>query len=533
MNNMENRQSEIMERERSGIRSNNNKIRKKRITSKMKIKVSGQNFKEHMLTILTIGAVILGVIAGIIVRAAGLDEETPKFNARTVMYVNFLGDLFLRILKSLILPLIVSSLIAAVGSLDISLSKRIGTRAIAYYLLTTILAVILGIILVVTIKPGGDGLENHKSEGDKPSTRAVTTPDTLLDLVRNIFPPNLVQAAIQQYQTVLVNNSNPDMSQWKITGAYTDGTNIMGLVVASIVFGIAISSTRAQSKHLLTVFNELSHVMMKITRWVIWLSPIGVFFLILSKIMEMDNILSVFAKLGLYFLTVSGGIIFHGFVILPTIFFFLTRKNPIKFIGNMAQAIATAFGTSSSSATLPVTMECLEDKNKVDERVSRFVLPIGATINMDGTALYEAVAAIFIAQLKGIQLSVTQIIAVSVTATCASIGAAGIPQAGLVTLVMVLDTVGLPAEDVSLVIAVDWMLDRIRTVVNVLGDSFGAAIVEHYSRKELSNSSSTQTIEVQSKSNGNSVYPLIIDDNENNSANPNGRTNSSFIDERV
>jgi len=248
------------------------------------------------------------------------------------------------------------------------------------------------------------------------------------------------------------------MSQWKITGAYTDGTNIMGLVVASIVFGIAISSTRAQSKHLLTVFNELSHVMMKITRWVIWLSPLGVYFLILSKIMEMENILSVFAKLGLYFLTVSGGIIFHGFVVLPSIFFFLTRKNPLKFIGNMAQAIATAFGTSSSSATLPVTMECLEDKNKVDERVSRFVLPIGATINMDGTALYEAVAAIFIAQLKGIQLSITQIIAVSITATAASIGAAGIPQAGLVTLVMVLDTVGLPAEDVSLVIAVDWML---------------------------------------------------------------------------
>lgn len=275
---------------------------------------------------------------------------------------------------------------------------------------------------------------------------------------RNIFPPNLVQAALQQYQTVLVNNSQPEMSKWKITGTYTDGTNIMGLVVASIVFGIALSSMRVQSKHLLTVFNELSQVMMKITRWVIWLSPVGVYFLILSKLMEMDNILGVFAKLGLYFLTVAGGILFHGFVILPTIFFFFTRRNPLSFIGNMAQAVATAFGTSSSSATLPVTMECLEDKNKVDERVSRFVLPIGATINMDGTALYEAVAAIFIAQLRGISLSLTNIIAVSITATCASIGAAGIPQAGLVTLVMVLDTVGLPAEDVSLVIAVDWML---------------------------------------------------------------------------
>lgn len=261
--------------------------------------------------------------------------------------------------------------------------------------------------------------------------------------------------------------------------------NIMGLVVSSIVFGIAIASARAQTKNLQTFFNELSQTMMRVTGWVIWLSPVGVFFLILSKLMEMDNILGVFAKLGLYFVTVAVGILFHGFVILPTIFFVITRKNPFKFIGRMGQAIATAFGTSSSSATLPVTIQCLEQNNNVDPRVSRFVLPIGATINMDGTALYEAVAAIFIAQLRGMKLSFTNILAISITSTAASIGAAGIPQAGLVTLVMVLDTVGLPAEDVSLIIAVDWILDRIRTVVNVLGDAFGAAIVEHFSRKEL------------------------------------------------
>lgn len=309
-----------------------------------------------------------------------------------------------------------------------------------------------------------------------------------------------MQATLQQYQTVLVppnpdeKNVTGDFSEWKITGQYTDGMNILGLVVSSIVFGIAISSARNDSRNLLVVFNELSQTMMRVTGWVIWLSPVGVFFLVLSKLMEMDNILGVFAKLGLYFLTVAGGILFHGFVILPTIFFFITRKDPVKFVGNMAQAIATAFGTSSSSATLPVTIQCLEQNNHVDPRVARFVLPIGATINMDGTALYEAVAAIFIAQLRGINLSLTNIIAVSITATAASIGAAGIPQAGLVTLVMVLDVVGLPAEDVSLIIAVDWMLDRVRTVVNVLGDAFGACIVEHFSREELKAFPETTTI---------------------------------------
>lgn len=299
----------------------------------------------------------------------------------------------------------------------------------------------------------------------------------------------------------------------------------MGLVVASIVFGIGISSASAQSRSLLTVFNELSTTMMRITGWVIWLSPVGVFFLIFAKILEMDNIIGVFAKLGLYTATVACGILFHGFVILPTIFFFLTKKNPVKFIGNMAQAIATAFGTSSSAATLPVTIQCLEQQNKVDPRVSRFVLPIGATINMDGTALYEAVAAIFIAQLRGIEMTFTKIIAVSITSTAASIGAAGIPQAGLVTLVMVLDTVGLPAEDVSLVLAVDWMLDRIRTVVNVLGDSFGAAIVEHFSKKELAISPETNN-NVQ---NGNTMDVMVIEESPQAMK---GHTNAMF-DERM
>lgn len=301
----------------------------------------------------------------------------------------------------------------------------------------------------------------------------------------------------------------------------------MGLVIASVAFGIALSTMRSQTVNLLAVFNELSHTMMRITGWVIWLSPVGIYFLIVSKILEMDDIWSVFAKLGFYFLTVAGGICIHGFIILPIIFFMLTKRNPMKFIGNMGQAIATAFGTGSSSATLPVTIQCVEQKNNVDSRVSRFVLPIGATINMDGTALYEAVACLFIAQLRGIQLSLGNIIAVSITATAASIGAAGIPQAGLVTLVMVLDTVGLPAEDVSLIIAVDWLLDRVRTVVNVLGDSFGAAIVEHYSREELK----PLQINIENIRTDASAATLAIDDQYYN--NNNKGMDNIALDERM
>lgn len=187
----------------------------------------------------------------------------------------------------------------------------------------------------------------------------------------------------------------------------------------------------------------------------------------------------------MYFATVLIGLFVHGFVVLPIVYTVCTRQLPFRFIANMTNAFTTAFGTASSSATLPVTINLLEEKNGVDPRIARFVLPIGATINMDGTALYEAVAAIFISQVRSYQLSLGQIAAISITATAASIGAAGIPQAGLVTMVMVLDTVGLPAEDVTLILAVDWLLDRFRTAINVLGDSLGAGIVYQLSKNEL------------------------------------------------
>ncbi|EAT34674.1 AAEL013111-PA [Aedes aegypti] len=458
--------------------------------------------KENLLTFLTIGGVIVGIVLGIGLREVPAEGE--KWTARDVAYINFVGDIFLRMLKALILPLIVTSLIAAVGSLDLSLSGKIGGRAVLYYVITTVMAVILGIVLVVTIQPGKGAEET--SGAVKGEVRNVTTADTLLDLVRNMFPPNLVQACLQQYQTVLTPpKSNPvetDLILWSVGGKFVDGMNIIGLVVASIVFGIALGALKEDVQLVLKFFQQLSHTIMKVTGWVIWLSPIGVLFLITAKLLEMEDLGAVFGKLGLYFAVVAGGIVFHGFVILPLLFFLFTRKNPVKFVANMGQAIATAFGTSSSSATLPVTMQCLEDKNHIDPRVSRFVLPIGATINMDGTALYEAVAAIFIAQLRGLSLTFGNIVAISITATAASIGAAGIPQAGLVTLVMVLDTVGLPAEDVSLIIAVDWLLDRFRTVVNVLGDSFGAAIVAHYSQRELATIPSS---EINGKTQRNSL----------------------------
>ena len=248
-----------------------------------------------------------------------------------------------------------------------------------------------------------------------------------------------------------------------------------------------------KGKPLLDFFVCMSEAMMTITTWVIYMAPVGVFFLIGGQVLEMADFATVAQQLGFYFGTVLIGLGIHGFIVLPIVFSICTRQLPFKFIANMTNAFTTAFGTASSTATLPVTMNLLEEKNGVDPRISRsvlclktksssnciacdntllihrfinnefsfrFVLPIGATINMDGTALYEAIAAIFIAQVRAKTMSIGEVAAISITATAASIGAAGIPQAGLVTMVMVLDTVGLPAEDVTIILAVDWLLDR-------------------------------------------------------------------------
>ena len=197
-----------------------------------------------------------------------------------------------------------------------------------------------------------------------------------------------------------------------MTAAYEDATNILGLVVFSTVLGITLGKMGAKGKPLLNFFVSMSEAVMMITSWVIWLSPVGVMFLVASKMLEMESWDIMLGQLGMYFLTVMIGLFIHGFIVLQLIYFVVTRKLPFRYVANLSEALATAFATSSSSATLPVALSCLEEKNGVDPRVTRFVMPIGATINMDGTALYEAVAAIFISQVRGIQLTLGSVVAV-------------------------------------------------------------------------------------------------------------------------
>uniref|UniRef100_A0A3B4XJA5 Amino acid transporter n=1 Tax=Seriola lalandi dorsalis TaxID=1841481 RepID=A0A3B4XJA5_SERLL len=461
----------------------------------------GVNFKgllkRNWLLIATVLSVLLGISLGVVVR------EYASLSHLHKQYFGFPGEILMRMLKLVILPLIISSMITGVAALDSEVSGKIGLRAVVYYFSTTIIAVILGIILVMTIKPGVSQTAEHIDRAG--TTPNVTTVDTLLDLLRNMFPENLVQACFQQVRGAARSSFSPltecflsrqnITKDYKIIGTYSDGINVLGLIVFCVAFGLVIGKMGEKGRILLEFFDALNEATMKLVQIIMCYMPIGILFLIAAKIIEVED-WEIFRKMGLYMVTVLSGLAIHSTICLPLIFFIIVRKNPYTFTLGMAQALVTALMISSSSATLPVTFRCAEENNRIDKRITRFVLPVGATINMDGTALYEAVAAIFIAQLNDYTLDVGQIVTISITATVASIGAAGVPNAGLVTMVIVLTAVGLPASDVTLIVAVDWLLDRFRTMINVLGDAYGASIVQKLSKRELERMDLTSDVDV-------------------------------------
>ncbi|KAM4810504.1 excitatory amino acid transporter 5-like isoform 1-T1 [Rhinophrynus dorsalis] len=466
---------------------------------------------ENGLLTLSVLSVITGCLIGFLLRILELSDLEKQ-------YFSFPGELLMRMLKMLILPLITSSLMSGLATMDSKVCGRMGLITITYYLWTTFLAVAVGIILVISIHPGAAAQkENHT--GGKP---VLSSADALLDLIRNMFPANLIEASFQQYKTIVVpvvkkkdtpkpdgkpmnflyfapDETNPSKQQpvvlditpspeiiYKTQPGTNTGMNVLGIVIFSATIGLFLGKMGERGTPLVNVCQSLNEAVMKIVAVAVWYFPFGIVFLIAGKILEMEEPSVIGKKLGFYAITVMTGLMIHGIILLPLLYLIITKKNPFSFIQGILQALLIALATSSSSATLPITLKCLIENNKIDRRVARFVLPVGATINMDGTALYEAVAAIFIAQVNEYDLDLGQIITISITATAASIGAAGIPQSGLVTMVIVLTSVGLPTDDITLIVAVDWALDRFRTMTNVLGDALAAGVVAHVCRKDFS-----------------------------------------------
>lgn len=389
--------------------------------------------------------ILAGMVSGAVLGVLG-----GYYFGDMMSQIKFLGTIFLNALKMIVVPLIIASMIVGVTSLgDIRKLGRTTGKTISYYLATTGFSVLIGIVLVNLIHPG---VGVPPIGASIPEFVAHPGQKTIIDVVVGLIPDNIFRAA-------------------------ADG-KILPLILFSLVFGGVLTIIGDKGKPVVALFEGINAAIMKIVMLIIFFAPVGIFALIGGIVAEnRDSIDKLITALGLYALTVIIGLLIHAVIILPIILKVLGRRKPFRYFLNMLQALATAFTTASSSATLPVTMESVEEKNKVDRKAASFVLPLGATINMDGTALYEAVAALFIAQIYGIDLSIGAQVIIFFTAVLASIGAAAIPEAGLVMMSLVLTAVGLPLEGIGILLAIDWFLDRCRTTVNVWGDSVGAAVI--------------------------------------------------------
>ena len=373
------------------------------------------------------------------------------FFGHSMTAIEWVGELFLDALKMTIIPLIVAAVISGIASLGGTSGglQRLGGFTVLYYFCTTAIAVLVGLIIVNIIQPGVGITEVSQVVPDRVSGKEETG---FVEIIRSLIGDNIVAAAAE--------------------------TKLLEVIVFSILFAVALTTVGERGKPLVAFFDGLNDVMIKIVVWIMYFAPIGIFALISSKLGDSgggEHFWREIAGVGKYMLTVIIGLTVH-FMILLTILVVVSRRGR-QFITTMSKALITAFGTASSSATLPLTMECALEAN-VDKRAVKFVLPLGATVNMDGTALYEAVAVMFIAQAYGIHMAPMDQVVIFITATLAAIGAAGIPEAGLVTMVIVLTAVGLPIEGIGLLLAVDWLLDRLRTTVNVWGDSVGTTVIE-------------------------------------------------------
>ncbi|KAL0267606.1 UNVERIFIED_CONTAM: hypothetical protein PYX00_009832 [Menopon gallinae] len=484
-----------------------------------------QWLKNNLLLMTTLAGVVFGAVCGFILRNFDPTEDT-------ILLISYPGEIFMRLLKLLILPLIITSLISCSASLNAKLNGRIAVRTLIYFVLTSCFNACLGIAVAFLFHPGSQDAKTQLQNAA--ADRHVNILDSFLDMGRNMFPDNIFQAFFQQTYTAYVPSNTPsynDSALSNVTEAMLedglklvrtlklrDGTNNIGIIAFSLLFGTVLGTIEtSNSQAVIEFFRTVYEVVMKIMSGIMWLTPVGISSVICGKILSVSDIKLVITQLGWFILTVVVGIIIYQLIVMQLIYFVIIRRNPYKFYWQLTPGMLVAFATASTAAALPMTFQLMDEKVKIDQRITRFILPIGCSINMDGTALFLACATCFIAQLNNLPITWGETVTICLVSTAASMSSASVPSAALVLMLMVLTSIGCPTGDVSLLFAVDWLVDRCRTVNNMLGDCYASAVVEHLSREDLTSSEQ----ELLSKSEVKSSNSVVIEM-------PKGFSNSTF-----
>ncbi len=404
--------------------------------------------KLPSLNIQILVAAVVGVVIGLYFHSLGADNGLVKGGLYTA---GLIGTLFIDLLKMILIPLVFCSIAVGIANLrQHQQMHRVWVSTLVFFAFTMAIAITLGMVASNYFKPGvGMQIAMFADAMGEFKTQQLPLPEFFAQFLHGLF-------------------MNPFQ-------ALADG-NVLAVVIFALILGVALVMGGERYKNILNLLQEGLEITMRIVSWVMVLAPLGIAALLIKLVATQDT--AMLGTMAKFMAVVIGTTLLHGVVILPFLLYLITGKTPLWFWRGAREALVTAFATSSSSATLPVTLRCTTQHLHVKPEIAGFVVPLGATINMDGTALYEAAAALFIANLVGIDLNLTQQMIVFVTAMIAAVGAPGIPSAGMVTMVMVLQSVGLPAEAIAILLPIDRLLDTLRTTVNVQGDMIGSLVVQ-------------------------------------------------------
>ncbi len=395
-----------------------------------------------------------GIVIGFGLIACGKESAITQTSLYTA---NLVGTLFIDLLKMVLIPLVFTSISVGVANLQAHKQiHRVWISTLSFFAFSMAIAIILGLSANALFHPGqGLLLEMFQNAMSNFEAKQQTPADFFTKFLHGLF-------------------MNP-------FAALAQG-EVLAVLIFALFLGVALVIGGERYKNILILLQEFLEIVMQMVRWIMTLAPLGIMALLIKLVVTQD--LALLGTLGTFVVVVMGTTLFHAVIALPLILFIVTGMSPLRFWRGAREALVTAFATSSSSATLPITLRCVEHNLHVRKEIAQFVIPLGATVNMDGTALYEASAALFVANLVGIDLNLTQQLIVFFTAMFAAIGAPGIPSAGMVTMVMVLQSVGLPAEAIAILLPIDRLLDTLRTATNVEGDMVGSLVVQKFVKGE-------------------------------------------------
>ncbi|KAL4220663.1 Solute carrier 1 (high affinity aspartate glutamate transporter) [Mactra antiquata] len=441
---------------------------------------------NNLLLVLTLLGVVLGFCLGFGVRITYPSENT-------LMWLGLPGQLYLRLLKMMIVPLIACSVICGSAALDPKSNGKISSIAFVFIVSTNALGSLLGVGSVYFFNPGHTSAVNPDTDVES----TMQAQDILADLIRNIIPDNLFEATFAQTQTKYEVTKTTGTSQnTTLNGTVTAVTkylgkmgnpNIIGLIFACTLLGLAASSVKSKGQPFLVFTQSLSDIIIVVVRWFMWTTPAGVISLIAVSIASIDDVGGVFAQLGLFIAAITFGIVIQQLVIMSGLYLLFTRKNPYKFLLTIARPWMIAFAATSTAVAIPEMMAACEESNKIDKRISRFVIPFSVTLSCSGSALYIAGATVFIANLSGTQLVFGDVLLIWLLVTVSAMAIPSVPSASIMTTIMILTAMNIPMEDIALLLAVEWYLDRIRSTSSVVSHTFCSAIVYSLCKKDLDN----------------------------------------------